>query len=510
MQPGYLDDIDAGAPGRHSAELWRLDAVELARLIRLGVVSCRDTVDSALGRLEAVNPRINAVVRSMNAEARAAADAADAARGQGIALGPLHGVPVTIKINTDQRGHPTDNGVAAHQNLIAAEDNPVVVNFRRAGAIVIGRTNAPAYCLRWFTENDLHGPTLNPWAPERTAGGSSGGAAAATAAGIGAIAQGNDIAGSIRYPAYCCGVVGLRPTTGRIPSFNATAAAPPTISSQLMTVQGPMARRVRDVRLAFAALATDDLRVPRFTAATAPCPRRPLAAALVLNPGGRKAHPAVAAAVARAGRALADAGYIVDEIEPPIIAAADLWPALAMPDLIAQLEPLVATNGDDGLKRALGLWREIWPMRDPRESLAALAQRHSLLRQWQAFLADWPIVVTPVSLDLPFPVGHDVRDHVTTQAILMAQSPMLAVSLLDLPAVAVPTGLHNGVPLGVQVIGGRYCEELCLDAAETIEARFGLPSPIEPRSATESPGGLSGQRGGSATPEPAGVDASAT
>src|SRR5215470_16826576 len=153
MRPRHLHRVDE-ALDRRAAELWRLDAVELARLIRLGVVSCRDVIASALERLEAVNPRINAIVRPINAEAYAAADAADAARRNGIALGPLHGIPVTIKINTDQRGHPTDHGVAAYKDLVAAEDNPVVANFRRAGAIVIGRTNAPAFSLRWFTEND--------------------------------------------------------------------------------------------------------------------------------------------------------------------------------------------------------------------------------------------------------------------------------------------------------------------------------------------------------------------
>ena len=485
MRARCVEDSDDGrAIG--TADLWRLDAVELARLIRLGLVSCREAVTSALDRLDAVNPQINAVVRLMHEEALAAADEADAARRDGLPLGPLHGVPVTIKINTDQRGHPTDNGVAAFKDIVAAEDNPVVANFRRAGAILIGRTNAPAFSLRWFSENDLHGPTRNPWDAERTAGGSSGGAAAAVAVGIGAIAHGNDIAGSLRYPAYCCGVVGLRPCNGRIPSFNATSPAALSVSSQVMAVEGPMARRVRDVRLALAALALDDARDPRVTGPMAP-PRGPRAAALVPDPIGRRVHPAVVAAVRRAGRVLADAGYRIGETKPPIVEAANLWPEIAMPDLIAQREPLIATHGDDGVKRALTLWREVWPMRDARNSLAALAQRHTLLRQWQSFLADWPVVISPVSLELPFPVGHDVRDVDTTRAILLAQSPMLAASVLGLPAVSVPVGMHDGVPLGVQIIGGRNCDELCLDAAEVIEARLGLAVPIEPRGATEDP-----------------------
>src|SRR5208282_4227681 len=163
--------------------------------------------------------KLNAIVRRMDAEALSAADAADVARKNGDALGPLHGVPVTTKINTDQKGHPTDNGVVALENLIATEDAPVVANLRNAGAIFIGRTNAPAFSTRAFSENDLHGRTHNPLDRSITPGGSSGGAAAAVAAGFGPIAQGNDLGGSIRFPASCNGVVGLRVGLGRIAAF---------------------------------------------------------------------------------------------------------------------------------------------------------------------------------------------------------------------------------------------------------------------------------------------------
>ena len=156
-------------------DLWRLDATELARLIRLGRVSSRAATQSCLSRLHAVNPAINAVVRVLEEEALAAADAADAARARGDALGPLHGVPVTVKANTDQAGCPTDNGVVAFRDAIATEDSPVVANLKRAGAIIIGRTNTPAFSMRIFADNALHGRTLNPRDPSISAGGSSGG-----------------------------------------------------------------------------------------------------------------------------------------------------------------------------------------------------------------------------------------------------------------------------------------------------------------------------------------------
>ena len=226
-------------------ELWQLDATDLARLIRTGRASAKEAVESCLGRLRAVNPAINAVVRVLDEEALALAETADAARARGHALGPLHGVPVTTKVNVDQVGLPTDNGVVAYKNNIALEDSPVVANLKHAGAIVIGRTNAPAFSMRIFTDNALHGRTLNPRDPTVTPGGSSGGAGAAIATGIGPIAHGNDIGGSVRVPAYCNGVVGLRVGFGRIPSFNPSAPTGRPIGAQVMAVQGPHTRTVR-------------------------------------------------------------------------------------------------------------------------------------------------------------------------------------------------------------------------------------------------------------------------
>ena len=222
-----------GAGRERATELWQLEATELARLIRVGQASSREAVAACLARMDAVNDKLNAVVRRMDEEALVAADAADAARAQGNALGPLHGVPVTIKVNTDQKGHPTDNGVVAFRDLIAPDDAPVVANLRAAGAVVIGRTNVPAFSTQAFSENDLHGRTLNPRNREVTPGGSSGGAGAAVAAGIGPIAQGNDIAGSVRFPAYCCGIVGLRVGLGAFPHLITQQKSPASKSATL-------------------------------------------------------------------------------------------------------------------------------------------------------------------------------------------------------------------------------------------------------------------------------------
>jgi amidase len=203
-------------------EIWNWDAVAIARGVRTRRISSREAVLACLKRIDEVNPRVNAVVETRPEEALEAADAADAAVARGDELGPLHGVPVTTKVNVDQAGYATTNGVVAFRDTIADQDSPPVANWRRAGAVFVGRTNTPAFSHRWFTGNDLHGETLNPHNRNLTPGGSSGGAAAALASGMAPLAHGNDYGGSIRYPAYACGVVGLRPSLGRVPAFNGT------------------------------------------------------------------------------------------------------------------------------------------------------------------------------------------------------------------------------------------------------------------------------------------------
>lgn len=151
-----------------------------------------------------------------------------------------------------------------------------------------------------------------------------------------------------------------------------------------------------------------------------------------------------------------------------------------MPDVIAQLDPLITKNGDGGIRRAIELWHASFPHYTAADTLTALGQRYDLLRNWQLFLERHPIVVMPVSAVLPFPVGHDLVDATTTARIIAAQAPMLAVSVLGLPAVSVPTGLCDGVPVGVQIVAGRNREDLCLDAAEVVEAHCPMSTPVDP------------------------------
>lgn len=470
-------------PATAGTQLWQLDAVDLAGLIATGKVSAREATQSALARMDAVNPAINAVVKPLHDQALAAADAADARRAKGEALGPLHGVPVTIKVNTDQQGLASDNGIVAFKDLIATEDAPVVAHFKAAGAIVIGRSNTPGFSMRWFTGNDLHGETWNPWRRECTPGGSSGGAGAATAAGIGAIGQGNDIAGSVRFPSYCCGLVGIRPTLGRVPGFNSTATVPMALGAQFMAVQGPLARRIRDCRLAFEVMAQPHFRDPRVVPVGPFKPSgRPMRAAIVPDQSGLGTHPSIQAAIRSAGRALAAAGYEVEEIEPPELARADeLWGPIAGPDVLAKLEPNVEKYGDEGIKKGLAFWRGYWPDRDPAVTLAALAERSRILRLWGEFFLKYPVIVLPTCTEPVFAYDEDRRDQEQGSRICRANRGMLAISALGLPGLAVPTGVHEGLPTGVQVVASPCREDLCFDAGAIIEAHHPMPTPIDPR-----------------------------
>ncbi len=467
------------------SELWQWGAVELAQAIRTRKISSREAVSAALQRLDAVNPKINAVVESRREEALAAADAADAAIARGEEVGALHGVPVSIKVNIDQKGYATTNGVVAFKDVIAKEDSPVVANWRKAGAVFIGRTNTPAFSHRWFTDNELHGQTLNPLDKGRTPGGSSGGASAAMAAGIGALAHGNDYGGSVRYPAYCCGLVGLRGTLGRVPAYNPTMAGAKerVISAQLMSVQGPLARSVADARLGLHTMAQRDPRDPWWVPAPleGPALQRPIKVAMIADAFGDGVHPMVRAAIEQAGRWLQDAGYVVEEKAPPMLPEATaLWSTLVMSDGVRGLKGPVEQFGDRNARQTFAEMVALSPHAEGTAFLEALEQRNAVLRAWNVFLEEHPLVLMPVSMEPPFEQGLDLQGPNASGRILAAQRPLLALALLGLPCVSVPTGIDKGLAMGVQIVGQRYREDTCLAAAEVVEARANIRLPVDP------------------------------
>ena len=463
-----------------ASELWQLDAVDQARLIRTGRASAREAVASSLARLEAVNPQINAVVQFMAEEALAAADAADTKQARGEALPPLHGVPVTIKVNTDQVGYATTNGVVAFKDAVAKEDAPVVANLRAAGGIIIGRTNLPAFSMRVFSDNALHGRTLNPLDPTVSAGGSSGGAGAATATGIGAIAHGNDIGGSVRIPAMYNGVVGLRPSLGRVAAFNPSQQVARPFGSQMMAVQGPHTRSVRDCRVALAAMAKGDPRDTRWVDAPLEGPALPKRVALVVeNPGGTL-HPAQAEAVRTAGKHLAAAGYEVEEVSPPNLNdIVECWMAIGANELFPALLPRMRQLGDPDGIASMETWNQLVPPSGMARFLQAIAERDLFLWRWLEFMQTRPLVVLPTMGNLAPVHGLDTTLEGQKQVLDQIRVSLIA-PVLGLPSLAVPVGWAGRLRPGVQIMAPRFREDLCLEAGEVIEAAEGVVVPVEP------------------------------
>jgi amidase len=462
------------------SELWRLTASETALAVRTGKVSARETVTSALARLDAANPAINAVVDRFDEEALAEADRIDAGFAKGWDAGPLAGVPVTVKVNVDQKGRATTNGLRLQRDLIATEDNPVVANLRRAGAVIVGRTNTPAFSIRWFTRNSLHGATRNPAAMDRTPGGSSGGAAAAVASGIGAIGHGTDIAGSVRYPAYACGVHGLRPTLGRVAAANFTAPDR-HIGGQITAVSGPLARSMEDLRLALGAMAGPDPRDPWYVPAPLEGPPVKRRVAFCPAPEGMPVAAPVAAALREAADRLADAGYAVEEMSaPPLRRCAELQLKLWLSETRRTGTAVVEREDDPD---AIAIWAALSALATPPDQdgfMDLLQERATLARAWRVFLEETPLLLCPVSGELPFPDHADVDGGPEAfRRIAEAQLTQIGLPLVGCPALTVSTGRTDGVPVVVQLVAAPFREDVLLAAGEALVGA-GAVAPVEP------------------------------
>ena len=274
---------------------WQLTASEVVDATHCGELSATEVVQSALDRMHSVNERLNAIVEPLEESALRRAEQLDQAHANGTPPGPLHGVPVTIKINVDQKGHATSNGIPALKDLIAPEDAPIVRNLLNAGAIIIGRTYTPEFSFRADTDNPLFGRTHNPWGRHVSAGGSSGGAGSAVMAGMGALAHGNDIGGSLRFPAAANGAVTVKPGLGRVPAWNPSQTTERGMLAQSMSVQGLLCRSAADLHLAMPAAITADPHDPFHV----PLPWRgadpdsPVRVGFTKNTYGFDLHPAV-------------------------------------------------------------------------------------------------------------------------------------------------------------------------------------------------------------------------
>lgn len=467
----------------HSNELWAQPARRLAEMISDRTVSSTEVVEAHLARIDAVNPSLNAVVRRLDESALALAARADRDLIEGRVHGPLHGVPFSIKENIDVEGTPTTNSLVALADAMAHRDAPVVERMRAAGGIPIGRTNLPEMGLRIHTDSALHGLTRNPWDPTRTAGGSSGGEASAIASGMSPIGLGNDIGGSLRNPAHCCGVASIKPTAGVIPW---ATDIPPTslgLASQLMLVEGVLARRVSDVRMGFDIVRGAHVRDPfSVDANLIDIDRaRPLRVALCASfPGGRT-DPGIAGVVENVARVLEGLGHRVELAAPPDVEqAVQLWSSVLNAELSVMFELLRSVMSPESF-RFLEFGQQEFPPVDQSELVLMHGRRFALAAQWSHWYQDYDVMLSPTWALPAFEHGFDIAGIEQARVVLETFRPVLPANLFGSPAAVVPAGLSEDIPVGVQVSSWRYHDLACLSVAQIIDEAMGISTPIDPR-----------------------------
>ena len=457
--------------------LWQLSAVALSRRISSGDITATEAAESAIARMSETNPKLNALNKLTSETALREAVRLDAVFKDSGPVGPLHGVPVTIKDNVDQPGISTNNGIKAFDANVATDNAPIVANLLDAGAVVIGRSNTPEFSLRATTESPAYGRTHNPWNDWATAGGSSGGASAAVMSGMGAIAHGNDIGGSLRFPSAATGATSVKPGLGRTPAYNPSQKEERGILSQLMSTQGVIAREVRDVRLAMRSAVNyrpqDPWMVPMPF--DGPALDGPVKVAFTRNPFEFELHPEVDKALTTARDALSDAGYELVEIEPPNIRAiGDMaWGAL-LGELKVHTLAMMREFGSASFNTYLDHLMDITPPFEGDDLLFAMAERSAHVRDWQIFLQDYPLVLTPFRLQPTYAWDRDYQGRAGVEDVLYQGFYSISMNFLGLPAGNVSANYNDGLPVGVQIIGRRFREDMILDACEAIEERVGV------------------------------------
>lgn len=460
-------------------EIWKCTACEIARDIHSKSITATEVTVSALARLDEVNPQLNAVVDVLADEARARAAALDEAQASGGQIGPLHGVPVTIKINVDQKGHATNNGVTALKDLIAPDDAPVVRNLLVAGAVIIGRTNTPEFSFRADTDNPLFGRTHNPWGRHLSAGGSSGGAGSAVMAGIGALAHGNDIGGSLRFPAAAVGAVSIKPGLGRVPAYNPSQKEERGILAQHMSVQGLIARNSADLALSTPSIIAPDPHDPFHVPLPyqGPKPLHPIRVAFTKETYGFDLHPSVSHALDRAADALAQAGYEVEECLPPMLheCAMDGYRSL-LGEVKVMMGQDIKTHGSSTVQAIFDEYFRQFPPYQGDELLQILAKRSHYARAWSLFLQEYPLVLTPFLPQPFFAPNRDTEGADGVREVLGAALWSYSVNFMGLPAGNLPAHLahlpQGPCPINVQIIGRRWREDMVIDAMQAIEQRL--------------------------------------
>lgn len=454
-------------------ELCYLPAVELGLAIRAKQVSPVEVVDAVLARIERLNPTLNAYCTVTAAAARAAAKEAEAAIMRGDTLGTLHGIPVSIKDLVATKGVRTTHGSKLYEQFIPEDDAPVVERLKRAGAIILGKTNTPEFGHKAITDNRVFGLSRNPWSLEHTPGGSSGGAAAAVATGLGPLAVGTDAGGSVRIPSSCCGIFGLKPTLGLVPY------APLFGGLETLSHTGPMTRAVRDAALMLNAMAGADPRdlsslpaVEMDYLAWIDRGIQGLRVAWSPDWGYAAVDPQIRQIAAAAATRFAELGCHVEEAHPGFsdpaetyqilttasraARVADQWPAERdrfEPSLVAQIEA--------GMR-----WSAV-------DFVRAANVRRTLNEAFVSFFARYDLLLTPTMTAPPPPVKVEAHEEIAGRKVtrLGWLAFTFPLSLIGYPAASVPCGwTREGLPVGLQIAAPRLGDALVLRAAAAFEA----------------------------------------
>jgi len=443
-----------------------LDAVAMAAAVRARDVSPVELVQAAFERIEEVDSQVNAFTVLFREQAEAQARAAEKAEP----VGPLHGVPVAVKDVLWMRGAPATNGSRLLVDFMPDEDAVVVARLRAAGAVVVGKTNNPEFCYSGFTDNDLFGPSRNPWNLERTPGGSSGGSAAAVAYGAVPLALGTDAGGSVRIPASFCGVGGHKPTFGLVPP------GPGWPGFRTLSVTGPIARSARDLVACLAAIAGPDPS-DDFSVTPLPADGRPVEGLRVAYSGDLGYAPvdgAVRAAFEAAVERLRAAGLVLEEAHPDTGDPSALWTLIADVECSASEGPIVGSRRDEIRPESRAVI-EAGERSSGVEYVAAQIERATFTRRWREFLTEYDLLLTPTMQMTAFPVGVARPAQVGGIPVDPERDDCYAfifpANLAWLPAVSVPCGLDDaGLPIGLQFTGGPWRDRDVLAAAAAWES----------------------------------------
>jgi amidase len=463
-----------------SDELIKLSATKLAALIRARAVSPVEVIEAYLRRVERLNPQLNAIV-TLSPDALERAREAEAAIMRGDDVGMLHGVPISVKDTIETEGLRTTSGSMLRARRVPDKDAPAVRRLKAAGAILLGKTNVPEMAIPYECDNPVFGRTNNPHDLRLTSGGSSGGEAAAISACLSPAGLGSDLSGSIRVPAHFCGIVGLKPTTGRIGS---SGHCPPAVGPfSLGATVGPMARRVEDLSLLLNVLAefseTKSISAPEEkTEDDKRKDMRGCRVALYLDEGSAPVTNETQQAMQAAAHALTEAGLVIAEEQPPgLERAIDLWPALFSRAATIQLRSVY--KGQE--TKAGGVVRSALASADnaPPPSLDEFINAWSERDILRAGLVQWmnktPLIIAPVGATPAFEHGAR-RVEVEGQAISIfrAFNYSRICNVLGLPSVSVPAGrTREGLPIGIQIIGRPFEESTVLAAASILEESLG-------------------------------------